>query len=573
MPQRSDTIKDSSKRPVVTRPFWELTVLLTLSLSLSFCGARSSYGQVRISERSSESVADIQQLLDTGYRYEQDEQWGRALSHYEDALRSHPGLREIQQRLAIARIHFDLGRRYADSTYFEAVSSMSEREALDLYSELLFKIHTHYVHPPNWKELVQRGTQTLNIAITNSDFQKRHLPDARMEDISVFQRELRSHMNWRTLRRRQDACAAIAAAGHLADQRLGLHPAIAAMEYACGAAGALDDYSAYLTPAQLDDVYSQIEGNFIGLGIELKASEGNLLIVNVLTASPAYQGGIRTGDRIIEVDGQSTSNISTDKAADMLKGREGSFVDLVIVSTTGRTSHFRLSRQRVEVPSVDGSRILDPHAGVAYLQLTSFQKTTSHDIDAALLKLHRAGMRSLIIDVRDNPGGLLTAAVEVADKFVPAGTIVSTRGRSPREDFDYKAHDKGTWRLPLVVLIDGDSASASEIFAAAVRDHRRGTIVGQRSYGKGSVQGIFPLNLTRSGIRITTAKFYTPNGQAISQRGVSPDVVVHVSDHPEEDRSLQLKNDPVIEAGIQQARQLLANRVNLSPTRVLSGAR
>ena len=171
--------------------------------------------------------------------------------------------------------------------------------------------------------------------------------------------------------------------------------------------------------------------------------------------------------------------------------------------------------------------MVDPENGVAYIKLTSFQKTTSRDVDAALWSLHRQGMRSLIIDVRGNPGGLLNASVEVADKFLPSGVIVSTRGRSTREDFDYQAHNVGTWRVPLVVLIDGDSASASEIFAGAIRDHGRGTVVGERSYGKGSVQGIFPLNRYKSGIRLTTSKFYSPSGQPISDRGVTPNVEVH----------------------------------------------
>ncbi len=165
-------------------------------------------------------------------------------------------------------------------------------------------------------------------------------------------------------------------------------------------------------------------------------------------------------------------------------------------------------------------------SGVAYFRISSFQKTTSRDVDAALWRLHREGMRSLIVDVRGNPGGLLTEAVEVADRFVMDGTIVTTHGRSARENYDYRAHRVGTWRMPLVVLIDGDSASASEIFAGAIRDHRRGTVVGERSYGKGSVQGIFPLRVVKGGVRLTTAKFYSPSGYSISQGGVEPDVIV-----------------------------------------------
>ena len=191
-----------------------------------------------------------------------------------------------------------------------------------------------------------------------------------------------------------------------------------------------------------------------------------------------------------------------------------------------------MRRERVDVPSVEDVKIVDREHGVGYMRISSFQKTTSRDVDTALWSLHRKGMRSLIVDVRGNPGGLLTASVQVADKFVNSGTIVSTRGRNPSEDFDYAAHQIGTWRVPLTVLIDGDSASASEIFAGAIHDHRRGQIVGQQSYGKGSVQGIFPLRKARAGIRLTTAKFYSPSGRAISKQGVTPTIVVQTVAKP-----------------------------------------
>jgi carboxyl-terminal processing protease len=158
------------------------------------------------------------------------------------------------------------------------------------------------------------------------------------------------------------------------------------------------------------------------------------------------------------------------------------------------------------------------------VKIPAFQKTTSTDLEQALWDLHGKGMRSLIIDLRGNPGGLLTAAVEIADKFIADGGIVSTKGRSEQENFNYRAHRPGTWRVPLVVLIDGDSASASEIFSGAIKDSGRGKVVGTRSYGKGSVQGIFPLGKSGAGARLTTAKFYSPSGKAIANVGVTPDI-------------------------------------------------
>jgi carboxyl-terminal processing protease len=219
------------------------------------------------------------------------------------------------------------------------------------------------------------------------------------------------------------------------------------------------------------------------------------------------------------------------------------------------------------VPSVDSIKIVDQDSGIGYFKLTCFQKTTSHDVDAALWQLQRQGMRSLIIDLRGNPGGLLTAAVEVADKFVNQGSIVSTRGRSPGEDYNYMAQGTANWRVPLVVLIDGDSASAAEILSGALRDYHRATIVGTRSYGKGSVQGIFPLSVGGGGVRLTTAKFYSPLGKEFAHIGVSPDdgYEVRTAAKPIDGRiavpiSTGTQDDPFLSAGLRAARSQLAQR-------------
>jgi len=217
----------------------------------------------------------------------------------------------------------------------------------------------------------------------------------------------------------------------------------------------------------------------------------------------------------------------------------------------------------VEVPAIEGARIVDAEHGVAYMRLGSFQKTTSRDLDAALWDLQRQGMQCLIVDVRRNPGGLLTAAVDAADRFLASGNIVSTQGRNSHECFDYRAHGAGTWRVPLIVLIDGDTASASEIFAGAIRDHRRGTLIGERSYGKGSVQGIFRLITSEAGVRLTTAKFYSPSKQPISNRGVDPDLVVQVDKKPVDDNQADLAQaeDAVLNAAVQFARTRLSSRM------------
>ncbi len=527
--------------------------------------AAPAAAQVRIpAPAASTSAVEIDGVLRRAQPLEGEQRWGDALSIYEEALRDHPDEPTLSDRHNLAKIHYDLNRRYGDSSFLRALSTLPDRQALNLYSEVLVKIESHYVTAPNWAALVARGTQDLEIALAEKSFRERNLSSRSDPQLDTFISRLRRLVQTRPIQSRQQAVETVAAVAQFAQQQLQLSTASVGLEYACGAIGALDPYSAYLTSDQLNDVYAQIEGNFVGLGIELKAAGSALVIVKVITGSPAERAGLRAGDRIAEVDSKATADITTDQAADLLQGQEGSIVNIVVVNANNAKRRLSIRREHVEVPSVDDVKIIDREGGVGYLKLTCFQKTTSRDLDAALWKLHREGMKCLIMDLRGNPGGLLTSSVEVADKFVEEGIIVSTRGRSPLEDFNYTAHKAGTWRVPLVVLIDGESASASEIFAGAIRDHRRGNLVGERSYGKGSVQGIFPLSLAGSGVRLTTAKFYSPSGHPISNVGVQPDIVVRRVAKPLDGSAVatiaESSEDAVLNAGLQAARNQTASR-------------
>lgn len=517
----------------------------TLNNSVQFTTQSQSVG----------NTTAVQDSLEKGYALERQKLWADALVHYEDASRTYPSSLDIKQRLNIVRIRFDLSRRYADGSFVQSTKHLALRDAVELFREVCVKIQSHYVDPPNWRMLVQSGNRNLEVALRDQEFISANQVRANEETKAQYVRYLLKRTAEADVPDRAAAENLVLSMAQVGETELGI-PAVSSMlEYVCGATSRLDEYSTFLTPEQLDDVYSQIEGNFVGLGIELKSSSGSLLITNVIRRGPADRAGIRKLDRIVAVDNQSMKDISTDKAADLLKGEQGSVVHVVCRSPNGSQRNLSIVRERVEVPSVEDVKMLDPESGIAYLKLTSFQKTTSRDVDTALWSLHRQGMQSLIVDVRGNPGGLLTQSVEIADKFVMDGTIVSTRGRSKREDFDYKAHRTGTWRVSLVVLIDEDSASASEIFAAAIHDHRRGTVVGSKSYGKGSVQGIFPLRVGKAGVRLTTAKFYSPNGQPISKNGVDPDIAVRRSNADETETT-----DSILAAGIEAARQNLARR-------------
>jgi carboxyl-terminal processing protease len=525
----------------------------------------------------------IATVLAEGARLEQLGRWGEAVTHYEEALRDTPGHQVLEERSDLAKLHFSLDRRYADRSFVQSLESLSPQQAAGLYLELARKINTHYVTTPPWQRLAARGATAVELALVDPAFTAANNLTLTADQLAAVRRDLYQLVSGRRIAGPDELASVAAEAARLAESRTGLRPAATLLEFVTAAAGGLDEYSAYLTSDQLRDVYSQIEGNFVGLGVELKADNGALLIVHVIPGSPAARAGIKDGDRITAVDGRETSDMTTDQAAAMLSGEEGSAVR-VVAEAAGRRRELLIRREHVEVPSLEDIRIVDATfaaekslnlsseqlaAGVAYVRIPAFQKTTSHDLDKALWDLHAKGMRTLVLDLRENPGGLLTAAVEVADKFLQQGNIVSTRGRSPQEDFNYQAHYGGTWRVPLVVLIDRDSASASEIFAAAIKDNQRGIIVGERSYGKGSVQGIFPLGYGGAGVRLTTALFYSPNGQKISKNGVTPAIDVpdngaHTTARPitgATELKLVTAADPALEAGVQAAIDAANGRV------------
>ena len=458
--------------------------------------------------------------------------WADVVGICETAARKGTLAPSLRQQYDLAKLHCDVARRHAEPAFRGQLLSLSETDARRVYGEVLARIGSHHVENPDYARLLSRGLRAIDVALEEPVFAAAHAAQVTPERRSVYREHVAQIAGSRGVSTQEDAEAMAAWVARAAHSILGIPPAVTLIEMSAAAVGGLDEYSAFLTTGQLDDLYSQIEGNFVGLGVELKSAADGLLVVHVIPASPAARAGVRAGDHLVGVGGRSIGGLSVDEAAHLLQGPEGSLVTLAILRAPAPARAVTVRREHVEVPSIEDVRMLDTTAGIAALKLSSFQKTTAADLEAALRRLDAAGMRSLVIDLRGNPGGLLSAAVDVADLFLERGLVVATRGRSPDEDFNYSAGRPGTWRMPLVVVIDGDSASSSEIFAGAIRDHARGTIVGSRSYGKGSVQGIFPLDAAGVGMRLTTAKFFSPKGLPYSGVGVEPDVPVHTVARP-----------------------------------------
>jgi carboxyl-terminal processing protease len=319
-------------------------------------------------------------------------------------------------------------------------------------------------------------------------------------------------------------------------------------EFADGAFGELDQFSGMIWPSSLEEFQRTTSGEFSGVGIQiLTDDEGNLKVISPLEDTPAYRLGIEAGDIIARINGKNARNISIDQAVKNITGPAGTTVTLTIRKTDGSMKDYTIRREQIRVASVKGWRHLpgggwdyfvDPQQKIAYMRLTNFTRTSDDDIRKALVEFRKQGARGLILDLRDNPGGLLTAATDVADRFLDKGTIVSTRGErgnvpeQPPIDARPSYDDSG---MPLVVLVNQFSASASEIVSGALQDHKRALVVGERTFGKGSVQMLFPLAKRSAALKLTTSHYYLPSGRCIHREenattwGVDPDLTVEMT--------------------------------------------
>lgn len=293
----------------------------------------------------------------------------------------------------------------------------------------------------------------------------------------------------------------------------------------------LDPYSAYLSPERYRDLEIGTSGEFVGVGMEVTTKNGYLNVITPIEGGPADKAGIKPKDLIIEIEGESTKGMVVQEAVNLLRGPKGSSVNITVEREgVPQPLKITLVREKITVKSVK-YRMLDNQIG--YIRLTQFQENSSQELRSALSALESQNgkkLRGVVLDLRNNPGGLLGEAIEIVDEFIDQGLIVSVRGRTEGQAREYYATKNGDFQeYPIVVIVNDGSASASEVVAEALQDSKRATILGTNTFGKGSVQTIIRLE-DGSGLKLTTAKFYAPSGRSISEIGVTPDVIVENDD-------------------------------------------
>lgn len=286
----------------------------------------------------------------------------------------------------------------------------------------------------------------------------------------------------------------------------------------------LDPHSAYLAGDDYRDLEDNSQGRYSGIGIDVRAEDGRIVVKAIINGSPADEAGINPGDVITSIDGRAVRGRHLPDAIDELMGKPGTEVDLVIRNPAGEVRPVTVLREYLQIPVLSFEQLEDAWG---YFKLSLFHKDSGVDLGQSLRSIQEDGteLRGLVIDLRGNPGGVLQGAVELADGFLDEGLIVTTRGRNSTMQMEFEA-STGQWLpgTPLLVLVDGGTASASEVFAGALQDHGRAVIVGERTFGKGSVQSVLPLR-NGGGIKLTTARYYTPSGRSIQAEGIEPDVV------------------------------------------------
>ena len=287
----------------------------------------------------------------------------------------------------------------------------------------------------------------------------------------------------------------------------------------------LDPHSSFMPPEMFKEMQVETQGSFGGLGIEITIRDGVLTVVSPIEDTPAFKAGIKAGDRILKINDELSKNMTLMEAVRKMRGPKGTKITISIMREgLSELKEVEIIRDIIKIASVKSKSLA---AGIGYIRLTQFQERTATDMIKKIDELKKDGpLKGLVLDLRNDPGGLLNQAVRVSDYFLKSGLIVYTNGRLKNQNMKYYAHDDGTeGDYPIVVLVNGGSASASEIVAGALQDHKRAVIMGTPSFGKGSVQTIIPLD-DGAAIRLTTSLYYTPNGRSIQAKGIKPDIIV-----------------------------------------------
>jgi carboxyl-terminal processing protease len=426
-------------------------------------------------------------------------------------------------------------------------------QASDLYDEILSTVLTQYVDRDrvDLTGLFQQGLAEMRQALDEKAFQRKHLTGVGQAEIEGFKIALDQLLTEKV--KNQGHAKELVRKVMQAAKVAKIKPGVVALECACGACNSLDDYSFYLAPERLNHAEASRKAKYVGIGVELAVSDGKLEVSRVYRKGPGANAGLARGDRIARIDGQAVDPLHFDLAAERLLGEPGSSVEIEFQPRgQAMAQSVKIERQAVLGSTVDSEMRGEAGGYIGYLQIHYFQESTLQEVKDALVQWQGMPLRGIILDLRGNPGGLVKSSLGIAELLLPEDSILA-RVHSPLagvKDVHKSANPAPMYpEVPIVVLMDGETASAAEMLAGALRDNLRATLMGSPSYGKGSIQCLFQLESGPGGLRLTTAKFSSPARLAYSGRGLVPD-------HPVGDG----EGDPVLKAAEQLLRGMMMMR-------------
>jgi carboxyl-terminal processing protease len=465
--------------------------------------------------------------------------WNEAASKYEELLRL-----DRDQTLIRDRYHYCLHRflqvvRLQDPSYQREVLTLKYPQAVRLYEIVLYNLLNNSLDRDKVSPgvLFQSGLEEFRLALSSPEFCSSHLGGLNPDQTRTLRGMLQNHLGgFRTMTLEQAVEAMREVVMKSKNHFPNINPTTVVMEFLCGACLAVDEYTVYLTPRQLRELCATLKGQYVGIGVRLRLQDNKIVVSDVLPDSPAAQTlpPLARDDHVVAIDKKSTANMAPEAAMELLEGDERTVVELVVASPGQGVRIVALRRRAQFVSSVQH----EAQGDIGYLKIQCMQESTVHEFDTKLAELVEADCKALVLDLRGNPGGLLDVSIEIARRFLSSGVIVSTQHHDPKSSKVYRSENPMALTMPVVVLVDGETASAAEVLAGALKDNHRARVVGQTTYGKGCSQGL--LKLTGEGelhlpaasssaggagaIRITIARFYSPIGQPYSGHGVEPDI-------------------------------------------------
>jgi carboxyl-terminal processing protease len=477
---------------------------------------------------------------------EQQGDWLKACWRYEDILRRDRGNKEAREAYHRCLRRHQVTLRHNDRGYRDALAALTPSDALAVYEQVLTAVRPAFVDrkKSDYGTLFKHGVNELLFALEDESFLREQLSGVPREAIQAFRAYLLGRAERRltsTGEAREQINAVLAAA-----YREGLpdHSAFAVavtLEFASGACSGLDEYTLFFNPSQYGDLMASWRGKYAGVGAELTAVDGQVYVSRVYPSSPAADAQLPVNTRLRRIDGLEVANLPAYYAAERLRGEVGTPVELVVVGPDEMEVTYKLVRRPVAVGTVEAYLVgaMNEATDIGYMRISSFQESTPQEVREGLARLQTDGIKALVVDLRGNPGGSFKSAVEVSELFLPEGSVVVlTQGTVKDFNQPFRVGSMNPFALPMVVLVDPETASAAEVLAGGLKQHGRARLIGQTTFGKGTIQVLIPLDKrpldkAPGGIRITVARFFWPGRSPDGGRGIVPDDFANPGDTTE----------------------------------------